>query len=198
MNYSIEICHLYADEIISDKHLKSIDIANYFIKKYNINNYRLKILIDDFHASYENKNFFKLLFNEINKKNANVDLICFESEFNKLSRLALTFFDKENLKYEKFKKENKKVLFFKKDNYKIPLIIEKENHTKNTCIFLSWIWQMTRLNFFDYPINSIFLKENIEFDKLVNILPVQYKNIEENVKLLHQYTHNKEVINIFY
>lgn len=109
--YSIEICHIYADETFSDIHLESFNIFKKILKEKNIEKYSLKILIDNFHADFNHNSFMENLINEISNNNININLIAFEKDFNHLKSKTLELFNKDDLYIESFRKDNKKVLF---------------------------------------------------------------------------------------
>lgn len=196
--YSIEISHIYAKESFSYEQEKSIYIAKETIKNISEKDYSLKVLIDDFHQKLDNKNL-NYIFDNIKKNNINIDLFAFEKEFNSLTEEALSLLDNNLLKLESFRKENKKVLFLNIKYKKVPLIIYKNNTQINTCIFLSFIWQLCRLGILNYPDNTIYNSDKVFYsEQIINILPIKYKPIEDNVLILHNNIHNKKVLNIYF
>jgi hypothetical protein len=157
--YSVEYFHIYSDENIEDRHTKSIEYLKTMHESWDFD-YQKAILIDNYNPT---------------------TVVIEASEI-------LAFLDSISMRpdywaYEKDMIENAKILLDAINNKKI----EKEyrtyikNHNKYPCSLLTAAWYLTRLGYLNSEgiiRTTIFGDNFIPAERLLNILPQDYKTTE--------------------
>lgn len=169
----IEYGHKYMDELLED----------------NLDSYKnkIKVIIDMLVENKENIKFMNLL-DDIHIKEKKFNISDYKEKYeldycgldvhleSEMQSFAENYFNKIKLKCKKefFRKSNKYVYFYvTKNNKKIAIKEEYENYERYYCVFLSYIWNLYKL-------------KGTENTKLLNILENEFRDIEENVKILLQ------------
>lgn len=189
---SVEIGHIYQDMELDNNYLNHIIKSQNKLKELNIKNFSLKILIDD--LNIENKKWdIKEFVSFLKEKEIDVDFIFFESKFVLLAERAISELPSNKLKWETFRKDKKRSLFLKEGNKSILLKTVFETKKESySCALLSSIWQLCRLNYYNYPENSYiqFNEKEKSFNKSISILEKKYQKNEENVELILNFFNN--------
>lgn len=199
--YSVEVAHIYQDESLDINYIQSLKESISIVQSLGIENYSLKILVDDLHVQKNKIWQLQDLLNILSSENIHIDHIAFESAFQFSHHQALKFIDSKNLSWQTFRKENKRCLFYKDGEMRFSIKTENENSSTYTCTFLSFCWHLCRLGLIQYPQNSILsLNDNKETscDNTLTILDKKYQVIEERVQRLLNNVVSSEKINYHY
>lgn len=184
INAHIEFAHIYQDKLIGSEQINSIAL----LKELNLcqKNNIFSILVDDYNLK-EKKWNNEYLIKKIKEQNIQLDFIFFESKFKNKVNEIINLLPNKNIKIEKFKKDKKEVIFYIKNNKKIALkTVFLSGKEKYSCVSLSTSWKLSKLGYFSFP-NDSYIKinnKNLKRDKTITILPLKYKEIEDNVCFL--------------
>ena len=168
--YSIEFFHVYSDEQIKEEHLKSIEYLKTLQKIWDIKLSRI-VLLDDY-----NPKEHILSIEEV------IDFTSAEGVGPHYWALESSLVQNANLFLDQI--TDKKL----KKNY----ITYIAAHQKIPCSLLTATWYLTRLGALDAKgvIHSVSRKRFKAADRLINILPVEYKPVElRALKLIEKSPH---------
>ena len=185
--HSVEVAHIYQDEPLNIDYIRSLKQSIETVQSLGLNDYSIKILIDDLHVDNEKSWGLHELLYILYSENIPVDYIAFESAFQFSKENILDFISPENLRWESFRKENKRVLFYTDGEMKFALKTEQNGGEKYTCTFLSFCWHLCRLGVIEYPLHSVLPLNNnkkIQCQKTLTLLDKKYKKIEDRVQRL--------------
>lgn len=158
----VEVAHIYANQKWSSVQEKSLNIGKEMVSEKD----RLVCLIDNYNA----QEFEKITIPK------ELSLVVYEKDLVKYTKQMKSFLNTDKIFYRKVK--NKNVFFYKTPISNIPLWEEKNQEIKFYCVFLCLIWYSCRACLFS---NEWF---STRPDEVVNVLDLQFKPIEDNVKLL--------------
>lgn len=184
-NYSIEFAHIYINETHSREHFDAAWIAKQKAKELDKKgcSYSLNILIDDYNPSESILD----VSNFINKiqENVEVDHVASEAALVMWTKLLL-----EEISKSRIRKSN---LHYINRNHKVP------------CSFLVAVWNLIRLNELTNEIDVSIYKDSAKSlvgERIINILPSRYEEVEKRALDIIEHTRYKECINriehIFY
>ena len=188
MSFSIEIGHIYQDMDLDSSYINKIKISKNIINNLPIdhNDITTKLLIDDLNIKdkkWNTEEFVDFLKEHFVK----IDILFFESKFAYFAEDVISKINNSFLRKESFKKDKKTCLFLQKDGVKVLLKTCYYNgEIKYSCPLLSSIWQLCRLNYYDYPEDSYFIiNKNISKTKnTISILDKKYEVVEKKVNII--------------
>jgi hypothetical protein len=161
--YGIEFFHIYTDEKIGAEHTASLEYFKHASSAWNFD-YETIILIDDYNPITSIIEPDEVL-SYLNSAGFMPSFWSLEGEMIDNAKLLLESITKPRLK--------KQYLSYINKNKKYP------------CSLLTATWYLTRLGHFDYTaIKSVNGTKFMPSDRLVNILPSTYKNIEERAFII--------------
>ena len=162
LKYNVEFFHIYADEEISPVHTKSIDYLKSAAKAWDVDA-TLSILIDDYNSKAINvvpESVYEYLKNE----GMAPHFWAYESDMiGYVHSFLESMTDKHTLK-----------------GYKTYI----SQHNKFPCSLLTTVWYLVRLGVFEPSIIHSFDGVSAKYqtpDRLISILPEQFRTIEEKV-----------------
>jgi hypothetical protein len=161
--YSIEFFHIYMDETIGPQHTASIDYLRKVQEAWS--NHELTILLDDYNAKEKNITPDEIL-EFLDSRGVKPDFWAYESELVANSNILLDKITKPKLK----------------DQY---LRYISQRH-KYPCSLLAASWYLTRLGKLDHEgvlrsPNGGNLNNFVPAGRLINILPLSFKPVEERI-----------------
>lgn len=156
--YSIEFFHVYSDEQIKEEHLKSIEYLKTLQRVWDINMSRI-VMLDDYNPKEHILNIDEVI-NFTTTKGVGPHFWALESSLVKNAETLL-----DQVTDKKLKK-----------NYSSYI----NNHNKFPCSLLTASWYLTRMGLLDSKgvIHGVSRKRFKPADRLINILPAEYKPVE--------------------
>lgn len=174
-SYSIEFAHIYIDEVFNGNHHESITVLKELESNTDVR-FSKVVLIDDYNAE-SNEFSVDHFLNSINQKGANTDFYVFESDLVPLADVLLASIEKPKIArmYNSY--------------------IERKG--KYPCSLLTATWYLVRLGRIDggdilHIYNTDLNRENIVADRLINILPTSFKEVEKDVHKLISHSKFKD------
>ncbi|MCA9332125.1 hypothetical protein KC968_04275 [Candidatus Saccharibacteria bacterium] len=160
--YSVEYFHIYTDEIINDSHKASLNYLREALKAWKIN-HELIVLIDNYnpenHILSEDD-----IFDYLNGEGFSPDFFAFEADMVEVAESLVNSLSDKRLK--------KNYTRYIKDKQKYP------------CSLLTASWYLMRLGKYPHArkIRSTKHKAFKNADRLINILPLDYKEVETRAR----------------
>lgn len=163
--YSVEFFHIYTDEKINGRHKNSLRYLQEAMNAWSFD-YDLFVLIDDYNPT-EHVTSSKDVLEFLTKNDVQPNFWAFESAFIENAEILLASIEKEKIRnqYRKY--------------------IEKKG--KYPCSLLAASWYLTRLGRLPHTGQMNASKESSVFvpaDRLVNILPDDFRTVELRVQSL--------------
>lgn len=166
LEYSVEFFHIYTDEIINGRHTMGLEYLKAIEATWSLN-YKRIILVDNYNPDYHTLSAEDVL-KYLEKQKMLPDYWAYEKDLVNNAQLFLESVSNRKLRNSYLR------------------YVEKTN--KYPCSLLTAAWYLTRLGYLEAgdiikSTNSVNPDYKV-VDRLFNLLPQDYKNIEERAKEL--------------